>query len=880
MSSSHTPMMQQYLKIKANYPNELLLYRMGDFYELFYEDAKIASDILDITLTARGKSNNKPIPMAGVPHHAAENYIAKLVKKGKIVAICEQIGDPKTSKGPVERKVVKILTPGTVTDEALLEEREDNYIISIFYKPKGNYSKNIKDNLFGIAILELSRGKFSVLEISNIETLLNEIARIKPKEILISSDENDLENILPKTICIQKRLPFEFDYVNCYKSLLEHYKVSNLDGFGFNNLTHAINAAGCLLNYAKYTQNNTLPHIKKITVENVSNYIQIDSQSRKNLEICQNIQGRVENTLLSILDNTATSMGSRMLCRWLNKPICNRDVINNRQDAIAMIISTNNYSKIYNLLKQIGDIERIISRIAILSARPRDLTRLEQALRIIPDLKKQINNIIKANKTSTENFLNYLHQKINLFTDLQKLLSSAIIENPPQLIRDGGVIKEGYEPNLDELRAISTNASNHLIKLEKDEKAKTGLSSLKVGFNKVHGFYIELSKLQGEKAPANYIRRQTLKNAERYITPELKKFEDKVLSSKDRALHLEKQLYEELLLQLQKHVHNLQETANAIATIDVLSTLSERATTFNWNKPTLVENNIIEINESRHPVIEVCQKEPFVPNSLKLDNKTKMLIITGPNMGGKSTYMRQTALLLILTYIGSYVPAKSATIGPLDKIFTRIGASDDLSSGKSTFMVEMTETANILHNATSNSFVLLDEVGRGTSTFDGLSLAWALAMHLANNNKCNTLFATHYFELATLPKIFSQIKNVHLDAMEHNDKLIFLHKVQSGPANKSYGLQVARLAGVPNEVIEQAKIKLNELEEKNIINNNSGLLHCETNKNLDIFSSNKDNSPNEKKLNNIENLIKQIQPDNLSPIKALEELYKLKDLVD
>jgi len=831
MSTAHTPMMQQYIAIKAQYPKELLLYRMGDFYELFYDDAKKASKLLGITLTARGKSAGNSIPMAGVPYHAIEGYIAKLVKKGETVAICDQIGDPKTSKGPVERKVTKVLTPGTVTDEALLEDREDNFIIAIHqvktkFKTSTNTSTNTGTNI-GIAILELSSGRFSILEVDSQQQLLDEIARIKPKEILISDEidedeKNELYTTLPQDICLQQRLPWEFDFPSCYKAIIEHFQVKDLLGFGCENLTVAIQAAGCLLKYAKSTQHNALPHIKKISVEAISDYIQIDMQSRRNLEISHSLQGNDDNTLLAVLDHTATSMGTRMLTRWLNRPLRDRNQVNMRLNTVAILKANENFSDVHALLKQIGDIERITSRIAILSARPRDLTRLEEAITIIPQLKTKLGAIISStdgekDPTLQENskLLTIIQKKIQSFPELQAKLASAIIENPPMLIRDGGVIKPGYNKELDELREISTNANDHLIRLEEQEKAATKLSSLKVGYNRVHGFYIEISRVQSERAPAHYIRRQTLKNVERYITPELKQFEEKVLSSKEKALGLEKQIYEELLQHLQQHVFQLQATAAAIAALDVLNCLAERAENLNWNQPILVDNPEFKIIAGRHPVIESVRKEPFIPNDLELDNNTKMLIITGPNMGGKSTYMRQAALILVLTYMGSFIPANSASIGPLDKIFTRIGAADDLASGRSTFMVEMTETANILHNATAQSFVLMDEIGRGTSTFDGLSLAWAVGKHLATTNNCFTLFATHYFEMASLPEQLSQIKNVHLDAIEHDDKLVFLHKIQNGSANKSFGLQVAKLAGVPATVIEKAKEKLVDLQYRN-----------------------------------------------------------------
>ena len=834
----HTPMIQQYLNIKKDHTNELLLYRMGDFYELFYDDAVEASKLLNITLTSRGFSSGKPIPMAGVPFHAAENYIAKLVKMGKSLAICEQIGDPNTCKGPVERKVTRIITPGTLTDEALLDEKRDNLIICIKQDRKQ----------YGIATLNLSIGIFSIFTICGIENLQSEIERLKPAEILISEKFNNAKILGDIPLNIRSSWEFDLDYAK--KDLAQQFsqeEVSALDP----NLSLAIIAAGCLLNYAKITQRTALPHLKKITVENNEDHILIDAQTRKNLEIVCNFKGNKTNTLLELLDHTATPMGSRMLYRWISNPLRNKSLIAMRLHAITSIKKSQTSDNLHLLFKKLGDMERILSRIALLSAKPKDLIKLKEALYIIPEIKEHI-------KTYNTTLLMKLNKQIADLSEFYKLLAHAIVDNPPMTIREGGVIAKGFDKALDELRAISQDASQYLLDLEIKERATTGINTLKVGYNRIHGYYIEISKAQSKEAPKHYMRRQTLKNAERFITPELKKFEDKVLSSKERALAKEKQLYEEILKNILTGMTELQETATALTNLDVLHCLAERAETLNWCCPKLKEEPGIYITAGRHPVIEKVQTEPFIPNDLELTPTKRMLIITGPNMGGKSTYMRQTALIILLAQIGSFVPAAEASIGLVDQIFTRIGAADDLASGRSTFMVEMTETANILKYATNKSFVLLDEVGRGTSTFDGLSLAWAIANYLATKSQCLTLFATHYFELSKIPEKLEFISNVHLDAIEHNDTLIFMYKVQPGPTGKSFGLQVANLAGVPAIVIQNANRKLLELEKAN----------------------NKKQSLN--LTDNIQCLITELTNlnlDNISPKDSLEILYNLKKLL-
>lgn len=787
----HTPMMQQYLRIKSEYPDKLLFYRMGDFYELFFDDARKASQILNLTLTKRGHSSGEPIPMAGVPYHAAESYLARLIKSGESIAICEQIGDPATSKGPVERQVVRIVTPGTVTDEYLLEEHRDNILMCI-YRLELN---------FGIATLDLSSGRFLLQQFEGEETLLSELERTKPAEILVSEDWSH-SHLLSQRAGIKKRQSWEFNLVTAEKLLTQHFGSMDLKGFGCETSPLGVIAAGVLIQYAKETQRAALPHIASMRVEKREEMLILDSATRRNLELDVNLQGGSENTLFSVINQTSTAMGSRLLRRWLNQPLRSREILKQRQNIIKKCLDKKYYIKLQELLSEVGDVERILARVALKTARPRDLVQLRRSITVFPNIKQSLEEIE----------LSKLASHIHNFPELKNLLDKALVENPPMIIRDGGVIAEGYNTELDELRVLSEHAGQYLIDLENREKQRTNISTLKVGYNRVHGYYIEISQAQSKNAPIDYQRRQTLKNAERYITPELKQFEDKVLSAKSKALTLEKFLYEELLDILLKDLKSLQDTATVIAGLDVSANLAERAETLNWSCPEFTDQTLLQIDTGRHPVIEQVSDQPFVPNSIALSPERRMLIITGPNMGGKSTYMRQTALITLLAHIGSFVPAKFALMGDIDRIFTRIGAADDLAGGRSTFMVEMTETANILHNATEKSLVLMDEIGRGTSTFDGLSLAWSCAVYLAQHIRAFTLFATHYFELTELPKEFSDIFNVHLDAVEHEDKIVFLHNVQEGPASKSYGLQVAQLAGIPKTVIEQAKQKLQALE--------------------------------------------------------------------
>ncbi len=842
----HTPMMQQYLRIKADYSHMLLFYRMGDFYELFYDDAQKAARLLDITLTARGQSAGKPIPMAGVPFHSAESYIAKLLRQGLSVAICEQIGEPKPGAGPVERQVVRILTPGTVSDAAFLNDNQDNLLVAL----------HANKDCFGLAVLDISGGRFLLLEVQGEEALCSELARLKPAELLIS-EEREMTILQDYQREIKRRPPWEFDEETSLRLLTEQMQTYDLSGFGCLEMTVALCAAGCLLQYAKDTQRVSLPHIRAIQVERQEESLILDAATRRNLELVTNLSGGHENTLSSILDYTQTAMGSRLLKRWLNRPMRDHAVLSERQQSIQQLMAHHAYASLQKRLRGVADLERILARIALKTARPRDLIALRNTLALLPELQQQLMPFVTVR-------LQQLKSVITEFKDLHDLLMRAIIAEPPVTIRDGGVIARGYDNELDELLDISENAGGFLLALEEREKQRTNLSTLKVGYNRVHGYYIEISRVQAQSVPVDYIRRQTLKNAERFITPELKAFEDKALSARDRALQREKMLYETLLLQLIPSIPDLHASANAIAELDVLTNFAERAAHLNWCCPELHHEPGIEISEGRHPVIEQVSTQAFVPNDVKLDHQQRMLIITGPNMGGKSTYMRQIALIVLLAHIGSYVPAQKAKIGMIDRIFTRIGAADDLASGRSTFMVEMTETANILHNATPYSLVLMDEIGRGTSTFDGLSLAWACAHYLAQGIRAFTLFATHYFELTALADEMSGVQNVHLDATEHGEKIIFLHTVQPGPANQSYGIQVALLAGVPRAVIQRAKQKLQQLELKAYHQS-----AATDPKQQDLFAEPEQDHP-------VITQIKEINPDQLTPKEALDMLYQLK----
>ena len=849
INQAHTPMMRQYFALKAQHPDMLLFYRMGDFYELFFEDAEKASRLLGITLTRRGSTNGEPIKMAGVPYHAAEGYLAKLTKLGEAVAICEQIGNPATSKGPVERAVTRILTPGTLTDAALLDETRDRPLLAV----------HIEARVVGLAQLNLASGDFCLSEIA-IGQLNQELERISPAEIVCADDAS--LPILAAHKAPKKRVaPWQFDLTAATLTLTRQLNTQDLNGFGCTEMPVAIAAAGALLEYVKHTQRSALPHIAELRVEQISEFIQLDAATRRNLEIDTTIRGEPAPTLFSLLNTTQTAMGARLLRQWLHNPLRSQNLVQKRHFAVSELLQTK--IGISKPLSLVADIERITTRVALKTARPRDLSSLRDSLAQLPALQNLLEN---CQASLLQTLRDHLYAPPAALHILQ-----AIHAEPAAVLREGGVIADGFDAELDELRNLQTNHGDFLLQFEAAEKARTGLQNLKVEYNSVHGFYIEISRAQAENAPPEYRRRQTLKNAERFITPELKTFEDKVLSANDRALAREKWLYEQILESLNPHITQLQTIAGAVASLDVLSCFAERAATLNYVQPMFKPELGIDIIGGRHPVVESIT-QPFIANDVSLSPYRQLLLITGPNMGGKSTYMRQTALITLLAYCGCFVPATSANFGEIDRIFTRIGASDDLAGGRSTFMVEMTETANILHNATPNSLVLLDEIGRGTSTFDGLSLAWAVAKQLLDKNKAMTLFATHYFELTQLANDTKHAANVHLDAVEHDGKngkgIVFLHKVEAGAAQMSYGIQVAQLAGIPPSVVQTAKRKLAQLESSQINQNTSQ---------PDMFAT--QIAPPPTTMHPALGALEALQPDDLTPKQALELLYEIRKLL-
>ncbi len=845
-----TPMMRQYLGIKAENPDTLLFYRMGDFYELFYDDAKRAAELLGITLTARGTSGGQPIPMAGVPFHSAEGYLAKLVSYGESVAICEQTGDPATSKGPVERQIIRVLTPGTITDEAILDDRKSCALAALI----------AQNDRYGIASIDLAVGTIFVSEFES-ETLLHaELARLSPNELL--TVEGATPAALSEQFIVRERPPWHFDTTTAKEQLCELFGTKDLQGFGCEDQLLATSAAGCVLQYVRETHRGTPPHIEGITTETQADAVTLDATTRRNLELDSSISGQPGATLKAVLDKTCTSMGSRLLARWLNRPLRSHQELNTRFDAIEKLIADSTLRDDFTeQLSGIADIDRILARISIGSARPRDLLGLRNSLQRLPAINSGCSKV-------QDNLLNGIGDCLDGFDNQRTLLDNALNDEVPATLKDGGVIKAGYDHDLDELRNLSQNADNFLTELELRERERTGVATLKVGYNRVHGYYIEVSKASKGEVPPEYTRRQTLKGAERYITEELKEFEDKVLSARERSMNREKILYEKLLTVLSEQLPALKQCARAVAELDVLCNMAERSVSNQWSRPTFSEEPGIRYNAGRHPVIEATLKDPFVANDLHLDSKRRMLLITGPNMGGKSTYMRQTALIALMAHIGCHVPASDCVIGPIDRIFTRIGAADDLASGRSTFMVEMTEAASILHNATAHSLVLMDEIGRGTSTYDGLSLAWACAEALANKNKAFTLFATHYFELTSLAESHQAIGNVHLDAVEHNDEIVFMHNVKSGAANKSYGLQVAKLAGLPAATLRDARQRLASLESNA---KPTDIQPAQTSMQLSLFDQ--DHSA-------LADYIAELDPDNLTPRQALEHLYELTRLAE
>ena len=832
-------MMQQYLRIKAEHPSTLLFYRMGDFYELFYDDADKGSRLLDITLTSRGQSAGAPVNMAGVPVHAVEQYLAKLVKLGESVAICEQVGDVATAKGPVERQVTRIVTPGTLTDSELLDEKADNVLLALA----------ADKSTVGLAWLSLASGALRVAEIAP-QALANELRRIGPAEIL-AAEGVDLTGYF-----VTRLAAWQFDADSGKKRLLEQLGAASLAGYGVEDFSFAIGACGALLDYAKKTQGQALAHVTAVSAERAGEFLRMDAASRRNLELTETLRGEPAPTLFSQLDRCASGMGSRLLRHWLHQPLRDRTAVAKRHAAVEFLLHGS--APVHEALRRFADVERITARIALKSARPRDCSGLRDSVGLLPDLRKAI--------PEQDALLQALRSDLETPEACLDLLRRAVAPEPSAQLRDGGVIAEGYSAQLDELRGLQSGAGRFLVELEARERERTGIPNLRVAYNHVHGYYIEVTNSHAEKIPADYRRRQTLKNAERYITPELKVFEDKALSARDRALALEKALYDELLGKLAVHLAELQRIARALAQTDVLAAFAAVAAEKGYCKPEFVDDIRIEIEAGRHPVVE-GQVERFIANDARLSPARQLLLITGPNMGGKSTYMRQVALIALLAHAGSFVPAKAARLGPIDQIFTRIGAADDLAGGRSTFMVEMTESANILHNATAHSLVLMDEVGRGTSTFDGLALAWAIARQLLESNRSMTLFATHYFEMTRIAQEYQEAANVHLDAVEHKDSIVFLHAVGEGPASQSYGLQVAQLAGVPKAVIQRARRILQQLEDASRAGGSQA----------DLFARPAPDA-REPPADPLRDALAQVNPDELSPREALEFLYRLKKM--
>ncbi len=855
--SNHTPMMQQYLALKAGYPQTLLFYRMGDFYELFYADAEKAARLLDITLTQRGQSAGQPVVMAGVPFHSVETYLARLIKLGESVAICEQVGDVATAKGPVERKVVRVVTPGTLTDSALLNEKSESLLLAVHQGPR---------NSVGLAWLSVTQGEVNLAECTPDE-LPEWVARIAPGELLYSAGctpvfEQRLQMLKQATgVALALRPEWQFDSALGQGKLQELLKAASLAAWSATELPQAHAAAAALLAYAEHTQGRALSHVHSLRVQRNDQLIDLPLTTRRNLELVQTLRGEDSPTLFSLLDTCMTGMGSRLLKSWLLEPGRDRAPAQARLDAITALRG-GPWQKLREQLKGCSDVERITARIALRQVRPRELVALQQTLQKTEQLAP-----VLAGQTG---LLAQVAQHLLPPAGCAELLARAILSEPAALVRDGGVINDGYDAELDELRAIQTNCDGFLLDLETRERARTGITNLRVQFNKVHGFYIEVTSSNLDRVPEDYRRRQTLKNAERFITPELKAFEDKALSAQERALAREKWLYEQLLEQLETHIPALTRNARALATLDVLCALTERSLTLDWCAPQFAAEPCIDITAGRHPVVQARLAETssgaFIANDTRLGLKQRMQIITGPNMGGKSTYMRQVALIVLLASMGSYVPASACRLGPIDAIHTRIGAADDLANAQSTFMLEMTEAAQILHAATPNSLVLMDEIGRGTSTFDGLALAGAIATQLHDKTQAYTLFATHYFELTEFPARHHAAVNVHVSATESGHDIVFLHEIQSGPASRSYGIQVARLAGMPAAVVNHARHALEALE-------NSA---SQTQAQVDLFAPPpimEAAAPSA-----VEAKLAEIEPDALSPRDALDMLYALKKI--
>ncbi|MDP5239820.1 DNA mismatch repair protein MutS [Uliginosibacterium sp. 31-16] len=841
-------MMQQYLRIKVEHPDTLLFYRMGDFYELFFDDAEKAARILDITLTTRGASGGMPIKMAGVPHHALEPYLAKIVKLGESAVIAEQVGEPGATKGPMERAVSRIVTPGTLTDAALLDERAEAPLLAV----------QLNRGVLGLVWLNLANGDFRLVE-TEPENLISHLERLRPAEALIP-ESLKLPALEARVPAIRRLADWQFDAKTAQELLTTHFGTRDLAGFGAEGLNVALAAAGALFDYARSTQRQTLAHITTLKVESEGDYLRMDAQTRRNLEISETLRGEPAPTLLSLLDLTETSMGSRWLRHALHHPLASRNACRERHAVVGALLGDAGdgpLNAVAAALRPIADIERIATRIALTSVRPRELAALRESLGALDSVRAPL-------PQADSSLLRDIHLDLETPLDTLMLLRTAIAEEPATQVRDGGVIARGYDAELDELRDIQNNCGEFLIALEARERERTGIATLKVEFNRVHGFYIEVTHANTDKVPEDYRRRQTMKNAERYITPELKAFEDKALSAQDRSLAREKMLYEALVAQLAPQVPRLQQIAHAVALLDGLNAFAQAAARFDYRAPELSDEPGIEITAGRHPVVE-RQVDAFISNDTRLAPTRRMLLVTGPNMGGKSTYMRQVALIVLLAHCGSFVPASACRIGPVDAIFTRIGASDDLASGRSTFMVEMTEAAAILNGATDKSLVLMDEIGRGTSTFDGMALAYSIAKHLLDKNQSYALFSTHYFELTRLGQDYPECANVHLGAVEHGHSIVFLHAVQDGPASQSYGIEVAALAGIPPAVVRDAKRRLRALENREVASGPQD----------DLFASLPEPEPAQVSHPALSALA-ELDPDSMTPREAMEALYALR----
>ncbi len=849
--TSHPPMIRQYLSIKADYPNDLLFYRMGDFYELFFEDAVVAADLLEITLTSRGKNRGTPIPMCGVPFHAVDNYLSRLVAMGRSAVICEQVGDPNATRGPVERRVQRIVTPGTLTEESLLDATHESVLMAInTYAAKHHYA--------GVAWINLSTGLFSVAATRSRTELSTLVDSVRPTEVLVPEGAKEKwDNATPRQLD-----PLRFDSALGTSMLANHFGTKDLTGFGIAKLDLVVGAAAAALTYAQEACRQPLDFIEAIRLHSDSSILHMDAQTRRNLEIDRRIQSSDQHgTLFDVVDFTATPMGSRLVRHWLNEPCRDIEIVRARHEVVEGLLEQRMSDSLAKTLRPVGDLQRIVTRIAMGTATPRDLVRTKVAIQC----HSQVLELIE--KLDLPNEIEALAQHSGL-NKVRNLIERAIVDEPPATSREGGMIAQGFDAALDELRAVRSEASNYLQDLEQRERDRTGVPTLRVGHNRVHGYYIELTRAQSSEVPDDYVRRQTLKNTERFVTQELWEFEEKYLRSESDALEREKRLYADLVATIGESAKQLRQAADALARIDVLNGFAEAAREHGYIRPEFTDSSSLSIEDGKHPVLSAGPGLDFVPNSIDMHEFRRMLVVTGPNMGGKSTYMRQTALIVILAYAGSFVPAKRAVIGPIDGIFTRIGASDDLSGGQSTFMVEMTETANILHNATSSSLVLLDEIGRGTSTYDGLALALAIAHSMAQTVRAFTLFSTHYFELTALAQKLETVHNVHLNAVEHNRKVVFLHSVEDGPASQSYGIHVARLAGIPGRVLQHARNQLHKLEQLAIKSGESNY--------IDLFEEHLEHEDYDHPA--IERL-RQTDLDELSPRAAHELLYELLETI-